>query len=61
MWDDLLVFSNSIPLLPLLATDIQLLHFPVAPAGGADSDMSFESALRDDLRPGAIFVSTGST
>lgn len=47
-------------LIPQPVTDIQLLQFSLTPAGGANSDTSFRRALRDDLRPRAVFVSTGS-
>lgn len=63
-WDNLLylfIFTFILPLsISLPVTDIQLLQFPLSPAGGANSDKSFERALRDYLRPQGIFVSPGS-
>lgn len=55
-------FFSFIPslIVPQPVADIQLLQFLLAPAGGANSDKSFGRALRDDLRPRAVFVSTGS-
>lgn len=55
-------FFSFIPslIIPQPVADIQMLQFPLTPAGGANSDTSFGRALRDDLRPRAVSVSTGS-